>query len=73
MTVKADKLLRMGEQIAANMAYTDDTAVVAAKVADHLSRFWDPRMLQTIKEHALSEPDTLSPVLLSAVSSLAST
>lgn len=70
MTVKADKLIRMGEQIAANMAYTDDQAVVAAKISDHLSRFWDPRMLQTIKEHAVSEPESLSPVLLIAVSSL---
>ena len=70
MTVKADKLIRMAEQIAANMAYTDDQAVVAAKIADHLSRFWDPRMLQAIKEQSVSEPDSLSPVLLVAVSSL---
>lgn len=70
MTVKAQKLARMGEQIAANMAYTDDNVVVAARIADHLSRFWDPRMLETIKEHAKSEPESLSPVLLAAVSSL---
>ncbi|MFT5334502.1 MAG: formate dehydrogenase subunit delta [Halioglobus sp.] len=62
--------MRMGEQIAANMAYTDDNAVVAARIADHLSRFWDPRMLEVIKEQAESEPESLSPVLLTAVSSL---
>ena len=70
MTVKVDKLLRMGEQIAANMAYTDDNAVVAAGIADHLRRFWDPRMLEVIKEQAESDPKSLSPVLLTAVSSL---
>lgn len=70
MTVKADKLIRMAEQIAANMAYTDDQSVVAAKIADHLSRFWDPRMLSAIKEQAGSEPNSLSPVVLAAVSSL---
>jgi len=70
MTVNTDKLIRMAEQIAANMAYTDDQAVVAAKIADHLGRFWDPRMLQAIKEQAASEPASLSPVLLAAVTSL---
>ena len=28
MTVQIEKLLRMGEQISANMAYTDDSEIV---------------------------------------------
>ena len=70
MTVQIDKLLRMGEQISANMAYTDDGEVVAARIADHLRRFWDPRMLAAIKEHNALHPETLSPQLSSAVGAL---
>jgi formate dehydrogenase subunit delta len=70
MTVSIDKLLRMAEQIAANMAYTDDQAVVAAKVADHLNRFWDPRMKAALREYAESADAALSPVLQEAVALL---
>ena len=37
MTVKTDKLVRMAEQISANMAYTDDDHIVATRIADHLA------------------------------------
>jgi formate dehydrogenase subunit delta len=70
MTVPIDKLLRMGEQISANMAYTDDSDIVVARIADHLSRFWDPRMLAAIKEHYAQHPETLSPELSGAVAAL---
>ena len=67
MTVEAEKLLKMAEQIAANMNYTDDQVVVAAKVGDHLSRFWDPRMKEALRLYADSNPDALSPLLQSAL------
>ena len=70
MTVENDKLLRMAEQIRANMAYTDDTAIVARRIADHLSRFWDPRMLSAFKAYSAQHPDALSPELLAAVAAL---
>ena len=70
MTINSDKLLRMAEQIAANLAYTDDTQVVAAKVADHLGRFWDPRMQEALIALAKESPERLAPVLTSAVNSL---
>ena len=44
MTVDREKLVRMGEQVAANLDYDDDAEGLVARVADHLSRFWDPRM-----------------------------
>ena len=44
MTVNTRKLVKMAEDITANLSYTDDEEVVASKIADHLSRFWDPRM-----------------------------
>ena len=70
MTVDAAKLVRMAEQITANMAYTDDVELVAARVADHLNRFWDPRMRQAMAEVAIGDADQLSPVLKAAVRQL---
>lgn len=70
MTVKIEKLLRMAEQISANLSYTDDKEIVAAKIADHLGRFWDPRMLKEIKAYHAEHPDDMSPELSAAVASL---
>ena len=67
MTVKIEKLLKMAEQITANMAFTDDQEVVAAKVADHLNRFWDPRMKDAIRAYAAENAEQLSPPLRAAV------
>lgn len=70
MTVAIEKLLKMAEQITANMAFTDDEEVVAAKVSDHLNRFWDPRMKAAITEYAALESSELSPVLRCAIDQL---
>ena len=72
MTVKIEKLLKMAEQITANMAFTDDQAVVSAKVADHLNRFWDPRMKAALKEYTEENAAQLSPALQGAVAQLGS-
>lgn len=70
MTVANDKLLRMAEQITANMAYTDDRQIVAAKISDHLKRFWDPRMLEAIKTLRDEHPEALSADLSAAIAAL---
>ena len=67
MTVDKDKLVRMAEQITANLDYTDDTDRVVAKIADHLGRFWDPRMKSALQEYANEHPEALSPLLRDAV------
>lgn len=67
MTVDQQKLIRMAEQITVNMAFTDDQAVVAAKVADHLQRFWDPRMRAAIQFYVAEHPELPSPVLSRAL------
>jgi len=64
------KLLKMGEQIVANCSFSSDQEAVIEKVADHLQRFWDPRMRTAIKEHLNENPDTASELLSSAVSRL---
>jgi len=70
MTVNTDKLVRMAEQITANMNYTEDKQVVAAKVADHLEKFWDIRMKTAIKDYACEHGEDLSSPLKAAVSQL---
>ena len=67
MTVSATKLVRMAEQITANMAFTDDVQVVAAKVADHLNRFWDPRMKAGLLSYAQQSEAELSAPLRAAI------
>ena len=70
MTVNTDKLVRMAEQVTANMNYTDDKKVVAAKVADHLNKFWDQRMKTAIMACAHEHNRELSPPLRAAISQL---
>ena len=67
MTVNTNKLLRMAEQITANMNYGGDTEIVAAKVADHINRFWDERMKSAIKDCAGDHQHTLSVELRAAI------
>lgn len=55
MSVGADKLVRMAEQIAANITVSKDPDEIAARLADHMLRFWDPRMRQTLLSAAGAE------------------
>ncbi len=70
MTVPAAKLRRMAEQIAANLAYSDERELVAKRVAGHLERFWDPRMKAALRRFAERSPADLSPTLREAVALL---
>lgn len=70
MTVAEAKLVRMAEQITANLAYTDDLSIVSARVADHLNRFWDPGMRQALVKHCSREANSPSPALRMALPQL---
>lgn len=61
MTGTRDTLIRMANQIAANLAHEDDPA---AATADHIRQFWDPRMKQAIAAYT---GNGLSPAALEAV------
>lgn len=67
MAVGAEKLVRMAEQIAANISVDKNDDVVAASVAEHINRFWDPRMRAEICEYAESDSAELSTVVLKTV------
>jgi hypothetical protein len=70
VTVNVKKLVKMGEDITANLAYTDDQVVVSVKVADHIHRFWDPRMIAAITDYAAQEDSELTGPLRLAINSL---
>ena len=48
MSSTIDNLIRMVNQIAANMGHEDDAP---AAIAEHIRLFWDPRMKQMILAH----------------------
>ena len=59
-----EKLVMMANQIAANLAHDEDPAVATA---DHIRRFWDPRMKQMLEAHGNAG---LSPIAASALAML---
>ena len=61
------KLRYMADQIAKNFAAIGHDNAVAA-TADHLARFWDPRMKAAI---IADDPQALSPIARAAVALLA--
>ena len=66
-----DKLVRMANQIAANMDYGPDKEKVAAAAADHLKRFWNSTMRAAVIEGHSKKLLALSPVAARAVEILA--
>ena len=70
MTVQASKLVRMAQQIADNNNITPDVEVVAAKVAEHIQKYWDPRMKQQIIDYAKSDEAQVTQVVARAISQI---
>lgn len=46
-----DRLVRMANQIGLNMAPWGDEAAAAAKIADHLQRFWTSAMREQLQDY----------------------
>ena len=61
-----ERLRYMADQIARNFAALGEEQAIAA-TADHLVKFWDPRMREQIKA---DDPAALSPVVAGAVARL---
>lgn len=64
-TSTLDKLVRMANQIARNLALDADPV---AATADHIAAFWTPRMKEQIFAHG---PQGLDPLALAALERLA--
>ena len=67
-----EKLVYMANQIGKFFAHEGEARAVAS-IADHLRRFWDPRMRAAIRAHAAAGGAGLDPWVLRAVESLAPT
>lgn len=66
---RIDKLVMMANQIARNLAVQGETKAIAG-TADHIARFWDPRMRAALIAHAAEGGDDLVPTARAAVRSL---
>jgi len=64
------KLVRMANDIAANFACGLDHAREVAGVADHIGRFWSPRMPNAVAQHMQSEGTGLSALAEQALKEL---
>jgi formate dehydrogenase subunit delta len=64
-----DKLVYMANQIGKFFAHQGEDKAVAG-VADHLEKFWDPRMRKAIIEYADNGSSGLQPAVLKAVQKL---
>ena len=65
------KLVYMANQIGANFRAQGE-AVAEAATADHLRRFWDPRMRREIIAHLAAGGKGMTPLARAAVGALAS-
>ena len=66
-----EKLVRMANQIAANLDYGADKEKVAVATADHLRRFWNSSMRAAIVDGHSRKLLDLSPIAGRAVEILA--
>jgi formate dehydrogenase subunit delta len=69
--VDVEKLVRMANQIAANLDYGPDQEKTAAATADHLKRFWSSTMRAAVVEGHAKKLLDLTPVAARAVDILA--
>jgi len=64
--VSPDKLVYMANQIGKFFAHQGEAKAVAG-IADHLVKFWDPRMRAAIQAHAAAGGTGLDPAVLQAI------
>jgi formate dehydrogenase subunit delta len=69
--MNTDQLVAMANDIAAFFAGDPDSAAAAAAVANHLTRFWEPRMRREIVAYQRAGGTGLSAVARAGVEQLA--
>jgi NADH-dependant formate dehydrogenase delta subunit FdsD len=67
MSARTEHLVRMANQIAANVP---DPACAAEQTAAHLRAFWAPVMIDDLAAIAAENPDDLVPAVRAALSTL---
>jgi formate dehydrogenase subunit delta len=68
-SAKADKLVRMANQIGAAFQ-TMSAQEAVASAATHLRLYWTPKMIREIIAFAESKPTSLNPIAAGAVAAL---
>jgi formate dehydrogenase subunit delta len=69
--VRTERLVSMANDIGHFFAGAADEGEAAKSVANHLKRFWDPRMRRAIVAHYREGGAGLDPVVRSAIALLA--
>ena len=64
-----EKLVMMANHIAKNLAIQGEARAIAA-IADHIARFWDPRMRAAIAARVAAGGEGLDPLARAAVERL---
>lgn len=67
---QTDKLVMMANQIARNFEILGDDEA-KAKTAEHIVKFWDPRMRAAMAAHLATGGDGLTPIARAAAQSVA--
>lgn len=70
MSGEIEHLVKMVNQIAANLTAAGDEDAVATEVAAHLGKFWSPRMKQRIIAYWQEGGGDLTPVATKAIATL---
>jgi formate dehydrogenase subunit delta len=69
MTYAIPPEARLGNDIVRQFGHLP-REVAVAKIADHIERFWDPRMRRHLKELVTIEDESLDPLLVAAAAAL---
>lgn len=65
-----DKLVYMANQIEKFFASQSNEEKAVEGIADHLHKFWDPRMRSQIKQHLAAGGEGLAPLVRRAIEKL---
>jgi formate dehydrogenase subunit delta len=66
---QTEKLVMMANQIAKAFTPLGEARAVL-KIADHIAKFWDPRMRRQVEAHVAAGGAGLEPIALAALESL---
>lgn len=70
MSDSSESLVRMANDIAAYFATEPDREVAVRGMADHIRRFWEPRMRRKLDQHLTQGGAGLSELALAAARAL---
>ena len=72
--MNAAQLIKMANQIGAFFEAMPDAEQAAAGVAEHMQKFWEPRMLRALAAHVAAQGDeALAPIVRRALARIRGT